>query len=234
MSRAAQIATVGELAGSIAHEVNQPLAAVVANAHACLRWLAADPPNIERAVEAAKRIAQDGKDAGEVVRKVRSLFRRAPAEKVPVDLNEVVREVLLLFESSPVRHGVLVDTSLDPDLPPLAGDRVQLQQLLLNLILNALEAVESITDRPKQLSVRSSRAENGEAVIQIADNGVGLDNPEAAFEPFFTTKEEGMGLGLAICRSIVGAHSGTLSATRNADSGTTFTIRLPLEPDTSS
>jgi signal transduction histidine kinase len=111
---------------------------------------------------------------------------------------------------------------------------VQLQQLLLNLILNALEAVESITDRPKQLTVRSSRAENGDAILQIADNGIGLDDPEAAFEPFFTTKEKGMGLGLAICRSIVAAHSGTLSAARNLGSGTTFTIRLPLEADASS
>ena len=234
MSRAAHIATVGELAGSIAHEVNQPLAAVVANAHACLRWLAAAPPNIDRAVEAAQRIADDGKDAGEIVRKVRSLFRRAPAEKVPLDLNEVVREVLLLVDSSPARQSVLIETGLDPDLPMLWADRVQLQQLLLNLMLNALEAVESITDRPKHLTVRSSRAENGDAILQIADNGIGLHDPEAAFEPFFTTKEKGMGLGLAICRSIVAAHSGTLSAARNAGAGTTFTIRLPLQADTSS
>jgi PAS domain S-box-containing protein len=231
MSRAAQIATVGELAGSIAHEVNQPLAAVVANAHACLRWLAADPPNVDKAVEAARRIADDGKDAGEVVRKVRSLFRRAPAEKTPLDLNEVVREVLLLFDSSPARQSVAVETSLDPALPLFTADRVQLQQLLLNLLLNALDAMVPVTDRPKQLSIRSTRTENDEAVIEIADNGVGLDSVETAFEPFFTTKAEGMGLGLAICRSIVAAHSGALSAARNARFGTTFKITLPLHPD---
>src|SRR5262249_50675402 len=158
--------------------------------------------------------------------KVRSLFRRAPAEKFPLDLNEVVREVLLLFESSPARQSVAVETVLDPDLPSLPADRGQLQQLILNLVRNALEALEPISGRPKQLSVRSSRAETNVVLVEIADNGVGLDDPEAAFEPFFTRKAEGMGLGLGICRSIVAAHSGTLSAVRNADFGTTFTIRL--------
>ena len=231
MSRAAQIATVGELAGSIAHEVNQPLAAVVANAHACLRWLAADPPNMDKAVEAAKRIADDGKDAGEVVRKVRSLFRRAPAEKAPLDLNEVVGEVLLLFDSSPARQSVEIETRLDPDLSLLTADRVQLQQLLLNLMLNALEAMVPVSGRPKQLSVRSSRSENDEAVIEIVDNGVGLADVETVFEPFFTTKPQGMGLGLGICRTIVAAHNGTMSATRNTGFGTTFTVTLPLRVD---
>ena len=159
MSRAAQIATVGELAGSIAHEVNQPLAAVVANGHACLRWLSASPPNIPKAVEAAERIVKDGKDAGEVVRRVRALFKRTAIEKVQLDLGEVIGEVLRLLDSYPARKHVSLDVVLDPDLPPVFADRVQLQQLVLNLMLNALEALEPVSGRVKQLSVRSTRAE---------------------------------------------------------------------------
>ena len=230
MSRAAQVATVGELAGSIAHEVNQPLAAVVANGHACLRWLSASPPNVLKAVEAAERIVKDGKDAGEVVRRVRALFKRTAVEKVQLDLGEVIGEVLRLLDSYPARKHVSLDVVLDPDLPPVFADRVQLQQLVLNLMLNALEALEPVSGRVKQLSVRSARAEADQAVIQISDNGIGLDDPVAAFEPFVTTKPEGMGLGLAICRSIVAAHGGRLSAERNAGFGTTFTVTLPLQP----
>jgi len=231
MSRAAQVATVGELAGSIAHEVNQPLAAVVTNGHACLRWLSASPPNVPKAVEAAERIVKDGKDAGEVVRRVRALFKRTAVEKVRLDLGEVIREVVRLLESYPARKHVSLDVELGPDVPPVFADRVQLQQLVLNLMLNALEALEPVSGRVKQLSVRSKRAEALEAVIQIADNGIGLDDPAAAFEPFVTTKPEGMGLGLAICRSIVSAHEGRLSAEQNAGFGMTFTVTLPIHPD---
>ncbi|HET8775719.1 MAG TPA: ATP-binding protein [Thermoanaerobaculia bacterium] len=228
MARAAQVATVGELAGSIAHEVNQPLTAVVANGHACLRWLSASPPNLPRAIEAAERIIHDGKDAGEVVHRVRALFKRAAVEKAQLDLGEVIGEVLRLLDSYPARQHVSLDLQLDPELPPVSADRVQLQQLVLNLLLNALEAMEPVRGRAKQLSVRSTRAGGDQAMIRISDNGIGLDDPAAAFEPFVTTKPHGMGLGLAICRSIVAAHDGRLWAERNAGFGTTFTVTLPL------
>ena len=231
LAHVARVASLGEMTASIAHEVNQPLAAVVANGHACLRWLSASPPNLPKAVEAAERIVKDGKDAGEVVRRVRALFKRTAIERVRLDLDEVIGEVLRLLDSYPARKHVSLDVVLDPDLPPVFADRVQLQQLVLNLMLNALEALEPVSGRVKQLSVRSTRAEGQQAVIQISDNGIGLDDSVAAFEPFVTTKPEGMGLGLAICRSIVAAHEGTLSAERNVGFGTTFTVTLPVQPD---
>ena len=231
LAQVTRVASLGEMTASIAHEVNQPLAAVVANGHACLRWLSASPPNVSRAVEAAERIVKDGKDAGEVVRRVRALFKPTAVEKVQLDLGEVIGEVLRLLDSYPARKHVSLDVVLVPDLPPVFADRVQLQQLVLNLMLNALEALEPVSGRVKQLSVRSGRAEDDAVVIQIADNGIGLDHPETAFQPFFTTKAEGMGLGLPICRSIVAAHGGRLSAERNVGFGTTFTVRLPIQPE---
>jgi PAS domain S-box-containing protein len=230
LSRAAQVATVGELAASIAHEVNQPLAAVVTNGHACVRWLSATPPNIDKAKEAAQRIVNDGKGAGEVVHRVRSLFKRAPAEEVPLDINDVIRDVLRLLETDAAKRGVALAVTLESDLASVRGDRVQLQQLVLNLVLNALDALESVADRAKQVSIRSRRA-GAQAAIEVEDNGIGLDNPETVFEPFFTTKATGMGMGLAICRSIAAAHKGSLSAARNPDYGTTFTFTVPLAPD---
>ena len=155
----ARVASLGEMTASIAHEVNQPLAAVVANGHACLRWLSASPPNLPKAVEAAERIVKDGKDAGEVVRRVRALFKRTAVERVRLDLDEVIGEVLRLLDSYPARKHVSLDVVLAPDLPPVFADRVQLQQLVLNLMLNALEALEPVSGRVKQLSVRSTRAE---------------------------------------------------------------------------
>ena len=230
LSRAAQIATVGELAASIAHEVNQPLAAVVANGHACLRWLSATPPNLEKAFEAADRIVRDGRDAGEVVRRVRSLFKGAAVEKVVVDVNEVITQMLTILDGDRVRKDVSVDTDLERDLPPVCGDRVQLQQLVLNLLLNGLEAMEPVRDRPRRLTIRSTRQDDVVARIEIRDHGVGLKDPARAFEPFFTTKVNGMGMGLAICRSIVEAHRGQLWAVSDGADGATFCFTLPLQP----
>ncbi len=230
LAHVSRVASLGEMAASIAHEVNQPLAAVVTNGHACLRWLSGSPPNVPRAVEAAERIVKDGKDAGEVVRRVRALFKRTPADKVPLDLGEIIGEVVRLLDRYPARRHVSLDVVLAPDLPPVVADRVQMQQLLLNLMLNALEALEPVRGRVRQLSVRATRAEAQQVVIRVADNGIGLDDPVAAFAPFVTTKPEGMGLGLAICRSIVAAHGGSLSAEGNAGFGTTFTVTLPLRP----
>ncbi len=195
LAQAARIAAVGELAAAIAHEVNQPLAAVVANAHACLRWLAADPPNVERALERAGRIVRDGKDAGEVVRRIRSLFKRDAANKVELDVNELIEQVLRLLDAERQRKRVVLRAVLDRELPPIVGDPVQLQQLVLNLLLNGLEAMDGVEH--KELTVRSS-LDGGDMVLEVHDTGSGLSDPERAFEPFFTTKQDGLGMGLAI------------------------------------
>ena len=229
LSRATQVAAAGEMTASIAHEVNQPLAAVVANGHACLRWLASAPPNVAKAVEAAERIVKDGKDAGEVVRRVRTLFKRTIIEMALLDLGDVIAEVVRLLDSHPLRKAVSLEVAVDRGLPPVHADRVQLQQLVMNLMVNALEALEPVSGRTKQLSVRSAHVDT-QVQILVSDNGIGLDDPAAIFEPFVTTKTEGMGLGLAICRSIVAAHGGTLSAERNLGFGTTFMITLPIQP----
>lgn len=227
LARASQIATFGELAASIAHEVNQPLSAVVANGHACLRWLLAEPPNVAKARQAAERIVRDGKEAGEVVRRIRALFKRDPLEKVALDLNEVILEVLDLVRGEITRRRVVIETQLDDGLAPVVGDRVQLQQLILNLLLNGMDAMDSLQDCPKKLSIRSMRQDDG-ALFEIRDCGIGLPDPERVFEPFFTTKENGMGMGLAICRSIVDAHEGRVWAVSRQGFGTTFCVSLPL------
>ena len=229
LAQAMQITTVGELAASIAHEVNQPLAAIVANAHAGLRWLSAEPPNLSQAREAAERIVRDGKHAGDVMRHVRSLFRRADVERLPLDVNEVIREVLRLIERDLERRGATVSTDLDTRLPLIMADRVQLQQLALNLIKNALDAMDSVVDRPRTLFIRSRR-QDAFAVVEVRDLGIGMKEPERAFEAFFTTKAGGMGVGLAICRSIVEAHDGKIWIAPSDGVGTTICFTLPLQP----
>jgi PAS domain S-box-containing protein len=228
LSRASQIAAVGELAASIAHEVNQPLSAVVANGYACLRWLLAQPPNWAKAHQAAERIVRDGKDAGEVVRRVRALFKRAAIERIPLDLNDVIAEVLHLLRGETARKGVALEINLEQDLPLVVGDRVQLQQLLLNLLANGLDAMDPLVDRPKKLSIQSKSHCPDSVLVEIRDYGVGLSNPDRAFEAFFTTKENGMGMGLAICRSIIEAHEGRLWASSSDLPGTTFSFTLPV------
>ncbi len=229
LARATQLAAVGELSASIAHEVNQPLAAVVANAHAALRWLSAEPPNIARAVEAAERILRDGKEASAIVQRIRSLFGRGSVEKVSVEINSVIAEVLTVLQTETMRKGVRIETMLADDLPTLEGDRVQLQQLVLNLALNGIEAMDGILSRPKTLTVSSARSDAG-VVVSVEDCGAGLPEGDKMFESFFTTKPEGMGMGLAISRSIAEAHGGKLWAEPGQTYGAVFRFVLPVMP----
>ena len=229
LSRATQTATVGELAASIAHEINQPLAAVVTNGHACLRWLTAEPPSLPKAREAVERIVRDGKEAGEVVRRIRALFKRAALEKVALDLNDVIGEVLRLLGGETTKRRVTVETDLETTLPPVVADRVQMQQLVLNLIMNGLDAMDAVPCHSRKLFIRSRQHCEDTALVEIQDSGAGLKDPDKIFEAFFTTKENGMGMGLTICRSIVEAHDGRLWASPAEDHGTVFRFALPLK-----
>jgi PAS domain S-box-containing protein len=224
-----RVTTMGELTASLAHEVSQPLSAIVANGHACLRWLSAHPPNLPKAHEAAERIVRDGQDAGEIVRRVRALFKRAPGDKVALDLNAVIGEVLHLLRGDTEKMGIIVETDLDKKLPHVVADRIQLQQVVLNLVLNGIEAMDQVVDRQKKIFIRSARENSDAAVVEIRDHGTGFENPERAFEAFFTTKEKGMGMGLAICRSIIEAHHGRLWVAPGQGPGATVCFTIPLQ-----
>jgi PAS domain S-box-containing protein len=228
LARATQVATVGELAASIAHEINQPLGAVVTNAYACLRWLSGESANLGKAREAAERIVRDGKATGEVVGRIRALFKRTPVQHVALDLNGLIVEVVRLLAPESSKRRVTMETGLQKDLHPVLGDRVQIQQLVLNLLMNGLDALDSVGDRPKSIVIRSHQSNPTTALVEIEDSGIGLPDCEKVFEPFFTTKEHGMGMGLTICRSIAEGHNGKLWATPNSPFGTTFHFTLPL------
>jgi C4-dicarboxylate-specific signal transduction histidine kinase len=227
LSAAMQIATVAELSASIAHEVNQPLASVVTNAHACQTWLLHDPPNLDRAQATLERIIRDGHSAAEVVRRIRALFKEAAPVKALLDMNQVVAEVLRVLSDELRDNRIIVETELGADLPMIEADHVQIQQTLINLVHNAMEAMDGVTDRAKSLLL-SSRRQGEELLIQVGDRGFGIEDPTLIFEPFFTTKKSGMGMGLSICRSIVEAHGGRVWAIANEDAGMTFSIALPL------
>jgi PAS domain S-box-containing protein len=232
LSIAMQIATVAELSASIAHEINQPLASVVTNAHACQTWLSHDPPNLERAQATLERIIRDGHSAAEVVRRIRALFKEAAPVKAPLDINQIVAEVLRVLSDELRDNSIVVETELAVDLPRIVGDHVQIQQTLINLVHNATEAMAVLIGRPKSLVVRSAR-EGDHLLIAVRDCGVGIKDPTLVFEPFFTTKESGMGLGLSISRSIIEAHGGRIWATANEDAGTTISFTLPLASERS-
>jgi PAS domain S-box-containing protein len=233
LAQMARVTTLGALTASIAHEVNQPLSGIITNASTCLKMLAADPPNVAGARETARRTVRDGNRAADVIKRLRSLFANKDVTNDVVDLNEAAREVIALSWSDLQRSRVIVRSELASDLPPVTGDRVQLQQVILNLLLNAADAMSQIDDRPRQVLIGTDLEDAGEVRLTVTDAGVGL-GPEAAerlFEAFYTTKREGMGIGLSISRSIVESHGGRLWAEANDDGpGATFAFALPCSP----
>ncbi len=230
LSTATQIATVAQMSAAIAHEINQPLASVVANGHACVTWLSSDPPNLERARLTGDRIIRDGNAAAEVVRRIRALFKKAPPVAAPSDINGIISEVLRLILDEIRNSGIRVEADLAVGLPEIVADRVQIQQTLINLLHNGIEAMADNTDRPKVLSL-ASRLDGDCVLIQVRDTGHGIPNGSSIFDPFFTTKESGMGMGLSICRSVIEGHGGHLWATANETAGTTFSFSLPFHQE---
>ena len=233
LRRVGRATTLGALAASIAHEVNQPLGAVVTSAASCSRWLSAEPPDLDKARRALDRIARDGQRASEVIVRIRALVTRRPPRKDPVDINESIRDVLPLARGEMERSGVVLRTRFAQDLPLVPGDRVQLQQVILNLIVNGIEAMSDVADRTRELVVSSAAHGSRGVLVEVHDSGSGLD-PERAdqlFEAFYSTKPEGTGMGLTISRSIVEAHGGRLWTTPNEPHGAVFKFSLPVDEE---
>jgi C4-dicarboxylate-specific signal transduction histidine kinase len=228
LARVNRVSSMGELTASLAHEVNQPIAAAVTDANTCLRWLTRDQPDLDEARAAASRIVQDGRRANEIVNRVRLLFKKGTPQRELVDLNEIVREMMLLFHSEVIQFAVLVRTELAADLPQVMGDRVQLQQVLMNLMINSIDAMKDV-DGTRELTIQSQRGEDGQVMISVSDTGVGLppQHADKIFDAFFTTKTHGTGIGLRISRSIVESHWGRLWAIDNTPRGARFCFTLP-------
>jgi len=231
LAHIARVTALGQLTASIAHEVNQPLAAMVINGNASLRWLSANPPNIEEAKQAVERIVKDGTRAGEIITRVRVLAKRNPPQKAWFNINEVIRETVMLTASEIHQNRIALHTDFDDNLPEIFGDRIQVQQVVLNLLLNAIEAMNNTSDGPRELSISSSNDGTAAVLITIRDTGLGL-NPEKLeqlFNAFYTTKTDGMGMGLTISRSIIESHGGRIWATPNEPHGAVFQFTLPSE-----
>jgi signal transduction histidine kinase len=231
LARVARVTTMGEMAASIAHEINQPLAAIANNASASLRWLGQDPPNVKRARSVLERVVSDAGRAGEVIGSIRGMLAKGGQDRVELDVNDLIREVMTFMRAELKHHGITVRTELAENLPRIAGVRIQLQQVLLNLIANAADAMASVEQRPRVLTVRSQKSGDCDIVVTIEDTGSGIDRAdlERVFEPFFSTKPEGMGMGLSICRSIIEAHGGRITASPAREGGSVFQVSLPCD-----
>jgi C4-dicarboxylate-specific signal transduction histidine kinase len=230
LAHVSRLMTLGELTASISHEVNQPIAAVVTNGQVCLRLLALETPRPDDVRTTVERIVRDANRASEVIQRIRALAKRSEPQMVSLDINDVIREATLLVQREVLSHGVSLRTELSSALPHVLGDRIQLQQVVINLLINGVEAMASITDRPREILVRSQVHEEGQVLVAVLDSGIGIDSQtaEKLFSAFFTTKPSGMGMGLSISRSIIRAHGGRLWVSPNADHGAAFQFTVPI------
>jgi C4-dicarboxylate-specific signal transduction histidine kinase len=231
LAHANRVATMGQLSASIAHEINQPITAVIANANAGLRWLGAQQPNMDEVRQALWRIVRDGTRAGEVIGRIREHVKKMPPRRDLLDINEAIREVVALTQTETQRNAVRLQSRLVDDLPLVSADRVQLQQVMINLVVNAIEAMAGAGDGPRELTIVSGMDDANEVVVEVQDTGPGLDPQQLdrLFQSFFTTKPDGIGMGLAISRSIAEAHGGCLSAAPNNPRGAVFRLTLPVK-----
>jgi C4-dicarboxylate-specific signal transduction histidine kinase len=232
LARISRVTTMGELTASLAHEVNQPIAAAVTDASTCLRWLTRAEPDLAEAREAASRVVRDAARATEIIGRIRSLFKKGVSQRELLDVNEIIRGMVDLLRSEATRYSILMRTELSEDLPQIMGDRVQLQQVLMNLMINGIEAMKDV-DRTRELAVKSQTVEDEQLMVSVSDTGVGLPPQQAdqIFNPFFTTKDDGTGMGLRISRTIVESHGGRLWAADNAPRGATFHLTLPSKAE---
>ena len=230
LARTNRVTTMGELTASLAHEVNQPIAAAATDANTCLRWLARDQPDLEEARAAASRVVKDAARAAEIMSRIRSLFKKEVSQRELVDMHEIIREMVALMSGEAARYSISVWAELSAELPQVMGDRVQLQQVLMNLMMNSIEAMKD-ADGPRELIVRSQQTEDDQLVVSISDTGIGLPSQRAEqiFNAFFTTKPHGTGMGLRISRSIIESHGGRLWAANNSPRGACFAFALPTK-----
>jgi C4-dicarboxylate-specific signal transduction histidine kinase len=227
-AHATRVGTLGELVASIAHEVIQPLAGVIANGDACIRWLDRDAPNLAKMRSSVEQMISDGRRAAEVIHGLRTLYRKADTDHVPLNINEIVEETLLLVQREITKHRIALKLDLHPNVPMIAGDKVQLQQVLINLVINGIEAMAETSGWQVSLAICTQRHRDDGVIVSVIDTGTGIDpkHIDTLFNPFFTTKPNGMGMGLSICRSIIEAHGGEIWASNNGRLGATFNFSL--------